>query len=114
MSDQTLFLFIKAFAVLFDRLEGFRAYDVLDLAGILGCGFAVNAERDEKIGQYRVAFVKTFCGFDALFGQRDEARAVNVDVFARLEDPDGAADARLGISHTLCDVNGAHRGRFSG
>ncbi len=34
--------------ILFDRLEGFFAYDVLDLAGVLCGGLAVDSEGDEE------------------------------------------------------------------
>ena len=77
------------------RLKGFFADHVLDLTGVLCRGFFFDSERDEEARQYRVAFIKVFCGLNTFFGQRDVTRAVNGDVFARFENADGTADARL-------------------
>ena len=68
---------------------------MLDLAGVDGGGFAVYSERYEKIGQNRVALVKAFGSPHAFFGQGDEAGSIHLNLFARLQNSNGAADARL-------------------
>ena len=80
---------------------------MLDLAGVLGRRFGIDAERGEEIRKDGMALVDFFRNLMARVGQRDIAVLVDDDIAAVLEQTDRPADAWLGKAHILGYIKAA-------
>ena len=95
--------------VVFYRFEAFFADDVLHTAGVVGGNGRSDTERDQPIGNKRVAFVYLFRDFSAGFKQRDEAARIHLDISVFSEVFHGNTNAWFGIIELIYDVDGTDR-----
>ena len=107
MRAKVLFhLLVKVF---FQSRKGAAAYDVLDFAGVVCRGFLVDAEPAEELTEHGVTLVGALSDLKPRLGEVKSPVVGNGDVAAVTENSDRTADAGLGVSHFLADVDRAHK-----
>ena len=107
------FLPISAVNKPLDCCDGGVADGVFHAAGILGGGFRVYADFYQPGGEHGVPLIDFLRYLPAIVGEGDVAVLVHYDKSTVFQQPDGTADAGLGLAHMLHDVDGAHRRHFA-
>ena len=104
-------LFLGLFC-LFDELadlsEGLVAQVMLDLAGVLRGHFGRDPQQREQPGETFVTVVDPAGNGHAAFIERDQSFGIHGDIAVFPQLLHGDADAGLGVSQLVDDVNGPH------
>ncbi len=98
----------------FDGLKGDVADVVLHLTGIFTCGYGINTDTCQKLGENGMALVNFFGNADADLGQVKITILVNGDISAVLQKTDGTTDTGFGKAHMLTNVDRADGGTVAG
>lgn len=87
--------------------EALLADDMLDPAGVLGGSLLIDSQRFQPLGQDPVALIDHFRDLFSGGGQGYVAVFIHADMAAVAEILHGHADAGLGKSQLIGDINGA-------